>query len=147
MRRMTLGAGCGYRGSDPQRSVHVPGEALAQHLPRGRHLHPALPRGQPRDPLHCGPGPGRQVAGGQAMLHRPRKTWGGGKTIKSNRPSKFVAVNLNPKSVYDLPIAMTCDMESHIILSQVGCQWLASEMDQADYLMEKTYFWLLPHLW
>ena len=96
MRRMTLGAGCGYRGSDPQRSVHVPWEALAQHLPRGRHLHPALPRGQSRDPLHGGPGPGRQVAGGQAVLRRPRQAWGGGKNTNNNRPSKFVpAVNLN----------------------------------------------------
>ena len=76
---MTLGAGCGYRGSDPQRSVHVSRHALAEHLPGGGVLHPAVPGGQPRDPLHRGPGPGRQVAGGQADQHRPRPARGGGK--------------------------------------------------------------------
>lgn len=50
----------------------------------------------------------------------------------------IVRVNLYLLSIL-IKIAMTCDIESHIILSQVGCQWLASETDQADYLMEKTY--------
>ena len=71
---------------------------------------------------------------------RPTQTSPGSRRRQGNMQSvNHAAVNVIPQNAYDLQFAMTFDIVSHIILSQVGCQWLTSEMDQAD-VIEKTYF-------